>query len=67
MFIVVNSSVCVVSTRVSFIAHVVWMRKRVESEAIVSNSHHLDSFFSTVLCLLQKGSHQVAKKSTRGV
>ena len=45
----VRGRVSVVSLRV-IIAHIMWMRRRLGSQAIVTNSHNLDWFFSNVLC-----------------
>ena len=48
LILVVPSRVSVVSSRV-IVAHIMWMRRRLESEAIVTNSHSIDWFFSKVL------------------
>ena len=39
----VRSGTSVVSSRV-IVAHIMWMRRRLESQVIVTNSHRLDSF-----------------------
>ena len=51
LILVVPSRVSVVSSRV-IVARIMWVRRRLESEAIVTNSHSLDCFFSRMLCLL---------------
>ena len=49
LILVVPSRVSVVSSRV-IVTHIMWTRKRLESEAIVTNSHSIDCF-SRMCCV----------------
>ena len=46
LFLVVHSCTSGVSSRV-IIAHIMWMRRRLESQVIATNSHRLDSFLDS--------------------
>ena len=46
LILVVHTCASVISSRV-IIAHIMWMRRRLETQVILTKSHHLDSFLDS--------------------